>query len=224
MSAWLLIIMICFSICWMTYYIYGGHKNPYKRCCLKTISSACFVLIGALSIQFHTSSIYGFMMIGFVLGMLGDVLLDLAACYPHVKKWYFLAGLSSFLLGHIAYTIGFYIEGKWYWEIIFCIFISVICIQCLQRVSCNFDEVKLPVYLYGTVILCMLLQSVKNVWFQPSLYTVLLCAGASLFTISDLVLAFLLFQDRYHRPSMTWVNLTTYYMAQMIFALSLYIA
>jgi uncharacterized membrane protein YhhN len=67
----------------------------------KPLAAACFVTVGLLCDPFESS--YGrWILAGLVLSALGDVLL-----IPNERELVFLAGMLSFLLGHVAYCIAF---------------------------------------------------------------------------------------------------------------------
>lgn len=220
------ILLSCFvilALAFTLYYIYGGHTSSFVRCRLKTISSLCFVCFGALAYGYSASSMYPMMMVGLGFGMLGDVLLDLSSCYPEKKQLFFLSGLTSFLLGHIAYATCFMNHMHWMIEIVVCLVLSFAMILLLQHLGCVFKEMTLPVYAYCVVIIFMVLQSGKCVYYAPSMYAYVIFLAALLFALSDFVLSFLLFQDRYHRSSLIWLNLTSYYAAQWLLATSMYL-
>lgn len=218
-----LIAFVVCSLAFTLYYIYGGHSAPFVRCRLKMISSLCFVCFGAFSYVYGYTSIYFIMLLALGLGMLGDVLLDCAVCYPERKQIFFLSGLTSFLLGHIAYVICFMNHMHWGLEILVCLVSAYIMLAFLRYQGCDFQEATIPVFAYSAVIVWMVLQTGKLLYFTPSTYALVVFTAAVLFALSDVVLSFLLFQDRYHRPSVTWLNLTTYYAAQWLLAGSLYI-
>jgi len=67
----------------------------------KPLAAACFVAVGLHGAPFDSS--YGvWILTGLVLSALGDVLL-----IPSEHELLFLAGMLSFLLGHVAYCIAF---------------------------------------------------------------------------------------------------------------------
>ena len=71
---------------------------------------ALVALIGvAVTIEPADDAVRAWFVVGLVLSLAGDVfLLD-------GDRW-FVAGLGSFLLAHVAYTVGFVVAPDWLWE------------------------------------------------------------------------------------------------------------
>ena len=80
---------------------------------------------------------------------------------------------------------------------------------------------KIPVLAYLLIIMFMFVMAVSSIYKGGfnALTTVIVSAGAVLFTASDVVLAFVLFQKDAPQ-TLRALNLTLYYCAQMLLALS----
>ncbi|MBW2215512.1 MAG: lysoplasmalogenase [Deltaproteobacteria bacterium] len=81
--------------------LYGEWKgSPGLRAAAKPFASLGFIVaaIGFGALESHYGNI---VLVGLILGAIGDV------CLLGQAKQYFIAGLVSFLLGHVAYVVAF---------------------------------------------------------------------------------------------------------------------
>lgn len=148
----------------------------------------------------------------------GDVLL----MFANQHALFFILGLISFLIAHLAYIILFQRQNKinennnYLWFIPFVIIYLVTILRILWPFL---NEMKIPVLVYAIVISLMLLMSIKAYfqWEKPSNLWVLI--GALLFVISDSILAI----NKFHSPvlmSSFWI-MSTYLGAQFCIMTSL---
>lgn len=179
------------------------------RAVAKPVASLGF-LIAALGFGALGSSYGAIVLAGLVLGALGDVLL-LGAGKP-----FFVAGLVSFLLGHLAYAFAFArlplsvahgaaaalvlavvlaIVGRWIWP--------------------HAPEMRAPIGVYMAVIAAMCAAAIAA---GGAGAPAAIPAGAVLFAISDLSVV----RDRFISPGFAnraW-GLPLYYLAQLLIASS----
>jgi uncharacterized membrane protein YhhN len=156
--------------------------------------------------------------VGLALGLAGDIFLMFRG------ESLFKAGLSSFLLGHIAYIIGFFVSGSLHssgWALLMAV-IPIVIMVFFYRIIINKVEgsLKMPVIAYSLVINLMLYMAVLNIfrlaWGTTA--TILSIVGSALFVLSDSLLAY----DRFARPpgpprDELWVMIT-YHLAQISIA------
>lgn len=181
----------------------------------KPLSSAMFVLVGLLA---HTTTDYAtWIVIGLILGALGDLLL-----IPSDKPSWFIAGLVSFLLGHIAYVVAFgnlldINKVNFFIIVPLGFFASIVYTVLLP----NFGSLRLPVLAYFIVISLMVFFAV-NVGLDNDYATAfrqLVVLGAIAFYFSDLAVAI----DRFVKPrfdNSIW-GLPLYYIGQFMLAWSI---
>lgn len=159
------------------------------------------------------SHYFWFIMGGLIFCLAGDILLML----PSDR---FIAGLISFLAGHIFYILAF-TSGKGFTfslEIMFpFVFLEILIYGILVR---RLNKMKLPVFIYTTVIVIMAWQSWERWNVMGSIATLLAAIGAVLFLISDGLLAINRFRKEY--PYAHVLILSTYYGAQCLIALSVH--
>jgi uncharacterized membrane protein YhhN len=129
--------------------------------------------------------------LGILLSLAGDVFL----------LWldrFFIFGLVAFLLGHLAYVIGFNLPAPAVsaWGLILAIIIGLSGARIIRRILSALAEkgqtrLRLPVLVYGVVISIMLLSAMLKLtdtsWDAAA--ALLVAVGAGLFFASDIVLA-----------------------------------
>lgn len=152
------------------------------------------------------------MMMALVLCFLGDVLL-----IPHSKK-IFLAGVGSFLLGHVAYGAAFIHLGFFPKTTLIAFFgigvvTTLVARFLLPHLERKDPSMKIPVLLYMTVISTMVALSIslglrESLWIFP--------LGAVIFYLSDLSVALEKFVSPGFKHKL-W-GLPLYYAAQLILA------
>jgi uncharacterized membrane protein YhhN len=128
---------------------------------------------------------------GVLLSLAGDVFL----------LWldrFFLFGLVAFLLGHIAYVIGFNLPPSSFtgWSAVLAFIIGLSGVRVMRRILSAVAQkgqprLRLPVALYGVVISLMLLSAMLKLtdlsWGAGA--SLLVTVGALFFFLSDIVLA-----------------------------------
>lgn len=172
------------------------------------------LIIGIALINYKAAGIYGILVVsGLLFSLSGDVFLMLPADR-------FLQGLSSFFIAHVLYTAAFISE--WAEGESNPLFWSVLIVLALLFFRLLFKGVKekggiamiAAVSLYITVITLMTGTS----FFSGQ---VLIIAAALFFYLSDAVLAW----DRF-RSSLKYRDylvMSTYFLAQLLFAVSVYL-
>ncbi len=130
--------------------------------------------------------------LGLIFSLMGDVLLMFSL------DRFFLFGLVAFLLAHLAYVIGFNIPlpSLSLWGIVFAVMVSLGGARIIRRIldalaSKGQARMRTPIIIYSTVISIMLLSAMiklMDVTWGPGA-ALLVSAGAFLFYISDIILA-----------------------------------
>ena len=145
------------------------------------------------------------MVIGLVLSLAGDVFLMLP------ERW-FVAGLGSFLLGHIAYIVGLQLAPRsWGWTavglVVVLIAIATVGRRVVQGVRAGEQrDMVVPVIAYLVVISTM----VVSAFGTAAPWAIL---GASLFYVSDATLAWNRFLDQ--RRFGPLAVMVTYHLGQL---------
>jgi uncharacterized membrane protein YhhN len=194
--------------------LWSEARAPRLEWLFKPLASLCFVLLalqaGALE------SVYGrILLIGLLLCMAGDVLL-----IPSNDRS-FLAGLSSFLLGHLAYAAAFF-QLPWRASALLA---SLLPVAVLAVLSVRWlwpqlpDRMRLPVVAYIAVI-CSMLLTAGAAWGSAA--GVWILVGAWGFAVSDLSVA----RNQFVSPGMVnriW-GIPLYFGSQLLLAWSVQFA
>ena len=191
----------------------GVHTDDFRlRVGGKLTASAAF-LAGAALCGLHSHGPAGVAFTaGLWLSFLGDALL------LSDQKKVFLAGLGAFLLGHLAYTAGFWMSGLEPLGLglggIVLLPLAVVVWGWLRP---HVGKMRWAVVAYITVISAMAMSAVGTAWFDPTLAHLVLLAAAVLFFLSDLFVA----RNRFitAEPLNRYVGLPLYYVAQWLFVL-----
>lgn len=176
----------------------------------KVVASCGFLAVAVLSGALHST--YGKVLLGgLALSFLGDTFLI------GETQGAFLAGLSAFLLAHLAYVTAFVINGvSWRWVGIAAIPVIGIALAVAHWLSPYIAPyLVLPVRFYIIVISAMVIAAFGT---RGKGGSVLILAGALLFFLSDLSVAALrLVQTDF--PNYIW-GLPLYYAGQLCLAAS----
>lgn len=205
---------------WLPFYIsteYRWKQNKYFF--TKMTSSLLFISIAVTAfLILKTPAEYAVWIItALVLGMIGDLFLvfvDRIKCFQ--------LGLVSFLIGQIVYGITFlrYVGFMWIDVVVYVVIVAT-AIFAYTRVKLDLGKMKIPVLAYLLIISFMTVMAVSTLYktgFNAAT-TTLISAGAVLFLASDVVLAFVVFHKSPPKP-LRAVNLSLYYSAQMLLALT----
>jgi len=185
-------------------------------CCpfiiLKALTTSLIVLV-ALVAATGKKERYGWNIVaGLLFSLNGDVLLSLG-------EKYFLAGLVSFLCAHISYLFAFTSQSAFAAKKIpyigWSVYGGIMIIILWSSVPA---VMKISVILYILVILTMAAQSSSRYLTNRSAATFMACFGATLFVLSDSLLAFSHFHTQINYLSI--ISLSTYYAAQWCIAIS----
>jgi uncharacterized membrane protein YhhN len=193
-----------------------GVKNEDQRLkwMFKPMTSLLFVLTGLWLADFSTR--YDLLIVvGLVLGLVGDVLL--------IRKAWFVIGLVAFLLGHILYGAAFMgVLSYGSFDNFNILVLAPILIGRLvfYFLKPYFGKMKGPVTAYFIVITVMMCTAMA-VYFEPDAaqtFRRLVVLGALCFYASDLAVAL----DRFVKPSFkqAFWGLPLYYVGQFLLAYS----
>ena len=185
----------------------------------KTISSICFLLCGIFSFKKSpkTKKYSLLILIGLFLGLVGDVVLS----SPNIKN-YFLIGASSFAIGHIFYILAFLSITSFYIRDVIISLIGSYGVYFIFSNILNAGDNIIIFCVYSFIIFFMTLQSLHLFKFRKTnkLFCFLAILGSILFTLSDIVLSFEISLP-YPQAFLSMINLSLYYTAQGLIALSL---
>ena len=194
----------------------------------KLVSSLCFLLTAVFALIYNSAAnVYGSLIImGGVLGLAGDVLLDLKGVYHKEKDVYLKGGFLAFLVGHIFYfgSIIYCTSMKWYIALAcgaLSFLISGITVSLEKPMKVKYGKYKLIVFFYTAFLSMTMISSFAAMFanhFQKGL--ILLAAGSVAFLLSDVVLSGTFFGEGKDRPHEYFINHFLYYAGQYLIAAS----
>lgn len=196
----------------------------------KTVSSLCYLFTAMFAILSNREALeYGLLILfGGVLGLCGDIVLDLKGVQEEYKKTYMNAGFIFFLVGHIFYTIAIImsIQMKW-WIVLICVagsfLFSLINILSEKLMKVQYGKFKGIVFLYvGFLVTTTVLSIVSMFISHFELKYIWLSAGAISFTLSDVVLSSTYFGEGKDTKFHYFINHFLYYAGQYMIALSIF--
>lgn len=214
---------------------YSWPQKCKKSLAIKTVASLLFITAGVCCVSM-TGKLYGygkFIIIGLVLGMVGDVLLHI----PTDKQIVFAGGLFAFLFGHIFYIIAYQkalnhikpgVNVFSFGSIIAMVIIVLSCVIYAIMKDMKFGIAAVPVLLYAVTISIMVVSAflVGGTAFLEGIdHDVAIVGtvslGSLLFLMSDATLAILLFGGQEKNRPLKIFNILTYYIGQILIGSSI---
>ena len=191
---------------------------------LKGTAALVFIIIGVLSMQMASNQSFAILVvIGLLLGVIGDVLLNLRFVFEKIGQKIFLMGIAVFLGGHIMYLVALSTLSN-------NLLVSLICglfaaALLLRWIFSRIGEVPRAFEIFGYVyigaIVLMTAVAIGNLISNPGSTSALLYViGALFFTASDVILIFNTFGGT-QKFSLRVANLSLYYLGQLLIAVSL---
>lgn len=215
----------------------GYPKATKKGFCFKMFASAIFVASGIYAYILSDKSQYAVtVIIALIFGLLGDVFLTMD---PFIKNksnkklsiFFIILGGLFFLAGHITYMLAFISELKKNQSFDLRIFItSVAVILLVAAIIKVILKIKLrkfmfPIIIYSAAISSMFALAVclaVKVYTDNMTMQAILFSAPLLFIVSDLSLVLKFFNcERFDTFAVRIINLGTYFLAQMLFGLSI---
>jgi len=165
-----------------------------------------------------TSSINWLVVVGLLFGLGGDICLIFREETPKA----FLAGLLSFMLGHVVYIIAFslgtgFFEAIQWWSLLFMIPYLLVALFLHKSLKDHMGKMKVPAMVYMGVILTMSVFALLRAFSANPLTFWFVFTGSVLFVVSDTILAFEHFKNMsvYNHAAV----MATYITAQLLIAL-----
>jgi uncharacterized membrane protein YhhN len=205
-------LLTVLAMCSGTLHIRAEYCGPRNQVYLFKPLTTILILLIAVQASTPEPALYKYAIIaGLVFSLAGDIFLMLPSDQ-------FIAGLVSFLVGHLfyirAFTLGTGFGFNWWLLPPFVVFGVVI----FRILSPHLGKMKVPVIAYMAVILVMAWQAWERLAQTGQIGSVLASVGAVFFVVSDSALALDRFRGRFE--SARAVALSTYYAAQWLIALS----
>lgn len=193
-----------------------------KATVLKGLASACFVMLGALCYAENRTVFGRLILIGLILGMVGDIFLNLRNQFSGAaSQKVFAIGILAFLSGHFLYIAALITQNAATVlpALLTAGILSILAIPPLmKRITAPSRGLKLFGYVYLVIVIAMFsCSAVLLVLNGVQTLTVLLAVGGLLFVVSDFIMIYYSFGKKI-KP-LRAINLLSYYAAQLLIAL-----
>ena len=199
-------------------------KNMLSALLLKALASLLFVLAGLFAFSLAAPLPYArLVLLGLMLGAIGDVCLNLRFLLTDGAKRVFLFGIAAFLLGHLAYLVALITREPV--ALLFALPAAAVVSVFLIRFVLSRIEVDGVIKTFGIVYLCVvfLMACVALALFllEPqNAGRALFAVGGLLFAASDVLLVLGQFGRRTYRGFRA-LNLSLYYVGQVCICLTI---
>ncbi len=198
-----------------------------KAVVLKGLASLMFVLLGLYCCACHASGFGRLIVIGLVLGMVGDVLLNLRNLYEGgVSMRVFAVGILAFLSGHFLYIAA--LIGRCPETVLMALIVTAVLSVAaipplIRRITAPSKGLKIFGYVYLVIVIAMFSFALSLLIKQGAgplelVFTV----GALLFVVSDFIMIYYTFGKKLKPLRAT--NLLSYYLGQLLIACSILLA
>ncbi len=190
----------------------------------KFMASFGFISVAVVGYCMNPHDTYYFCFVCFALmfGFFGDVLLGIKEIAPTFKGKLVPLGTLYFLVGHIFYLIAFITKGGFNAvTLAIGIFGAVFAFAMIKIIKMKVDRKLVPLlaFYYGALIYKAASAGSLAIGIGD-ISSIVAFAGALLFVISDTCLAFLYFTPVKRKNIWVMVELSTYYPAQILLAMS----
>jgi len=195
-------------------------EDMKKAVWLKGLASAFFVILGIYCLYRNPTSAGKLIVIGLALGMIGDVLLNLRYLVSgSSSNKVFAVGILAFLSGHILYIVALF--GKGANPLIALILTAVISIlgipPLMKRITAPSKGLKIFGYVYLVIVIAMFSAALSLLIRNgASPFNIAFAVGALLFMVSDFIMIYYSFGKKI--PPLRAINLSTYYIGQLLIA------
>lgn len=193
----------------------------------KTTASVFFVLIAISSFNITVfASWQALILAGLVCGLIGDIFVTVVATTPTDQKLFDAFGVVAFMAGHLFYILTFAELTKSFNYLLLILIaacpILIITLELTKAITMKNLPMKIGAVVYAIVIGTMLAFAV-NVYLGlgNKEFTLYILIGAILFTLSDIAIVVREFNSKLKGNQILHLMLGVYYVAQILFALSI---
>lgn len=192
-----------------------------KATVLKGLASFVFVLLGVFCYLLSDTPFGKLILIGLILGMIGDIFLNLRNQFEGGKSMkIFAVGILAFLSGHFLYIAALikHNPGIILIALVMTAIISLLAIPALmKRVTAPSKGMKIFGYVYLVVVIAMFCCAATLLIKSGfTAFNIVFTLGALLFVVSDFIMIYYSFGKKIKALRVT--NLLSYYVGQLLIA------
>lgn len=194
-------------------------KQYVPAAVFKALASICFVILGFLCAHGGRTSVL--LLIGLIFGAVADVLLNLRNVMTEKGRLIFLVGILVFLLGHIMYLAAVLplIRLKLAAVLVGVVFTAGLMKWIFTKITAE-KAFKAFGIVYVGAITILNVAALFNLVEHLTPFAAYFMIGALLFLVSDIILILNTFGEE-SKLKLRVVNLTLYYIGQLLIAFSL---
>ena len=205
----------------------GGVKAAMLKAFASTLFIATGVAAAASVIGADKFSFALFVVMGLVMGLMGDIWLDLKWVYPEANDTYTFAGFGSFMIGHFFYLAGLFIHYADFTKPLYIVVPAIVAlllgggVVILEKpMKMVYGKFKAITGVYGFVLgfMTFLSGSLALMHNFKEMTLNFMFVGGVLFLLSDLILSGTYFGEGKRRPVDIVTNHAAYYAAQFVIA------
>lgn len=231
LSLKMIITMVIGAALLLAYILICCRKRNVIGLEVKSLVSVFYISTAALAVFERPENCkYGLLIIiGGVMGLLGDVYLDQKWIHLHHKDQYLALGFLNFGIGHIFYITAAVINANLGIKDMIIPIVAAIIIPIFNEILSkplkqDFGKFRWVVFSYGMILSFMMGTAVSAyVKTGATAYLIYAIAGAS-FLVSDIVLSAIYFTKDGKKVTVGRfvINIVTYYLAQYLIAITPY--
>ena len=215
------------AILLLIYIVMCRKQRNVKGLFVKSFVSVCYLLTCAFAVLSNPEQ-YKFgilVLIGGVLGLMGDIYLDQKWMYKEDSDEYLKIGFICFGLGHVFYIWALYtlVDLELFHRIMPFVIAFAILIFTLvteKPTKQHYGKFKPYVCGYGLMLGYTTGLSIRIFRLTGYKFALVFGLGCAFFAISDIILSQMYFGEKGKKPSYFTANIIAYYTAQFLIALS----
>ena len=216
------------AILLVIYIIMCRKQRNVKGLFVKSFVSVCYLLTCAFAILSNPEYYYFgiLVMIGGILGLMGDIYLDQKWMYKEDHDDYTRIGFICFGLGHVFYIWAMFKMVDLPWKhrllpLVIGLFFALFNLVTEKPTKQNFGKFRAYVCGYGLMLGYTTVLSIRIFRLFGYKFALVFALGCAFFAISDMVLSHMYFgKPEKNNPKNFTINIITYYTAQFLIAMS----
>lgn len=219
-------ILAAITVIFATVCILFRRKNrSFEGMVCKFMASFGFISIAVTGNYLNNSAdikYFSLVLFALMFGFCGDVFLGIKEIAPSFKKKLILLGTAFFLIGHIFCVIAFSAVYKIDYKVLIFFIAGIILALAailLLKLKVNPAFAGVLTAYYGLLVMKVGI-TVLMVYSQPVAPNILLLISSCLFIISDTCIGLLYFAHVKSKNAFVTAELSTYYIAQILLAMS----
>jgi uncharacterized membrane protein YhhN len=224
--------MICIAaIMAIAFMVVRLKTRPVCGMLAKTAASVAFVLMGFIGIYQNCSGFSEVLLLGLVLGLVGDIVLEMKLVDTERSDYYFLGGTTAFGLGHIAYLVALLlyasaaidtgVQSEALISVVIAVVASAIILFSSRFMNIQFGKFIIPVAIYTLLLTYMTAFSI--ILFLGNCNLALIAIGMLAFLLSDMTLSTMYFGGKADSKELFVICHVLYYGAQICIASFIFI-